>query len=45
VTIASDNGGTVQATDNLETPSWTDVGEAPQTLNISGSKRFFRIRK
>jgi hypothetical protein len=46
VTISSSNGGTVQATDALSaTPTWTDLGAAPQTVQTTGKARFFRIKK
>jgi len=46
ITVSSDNGGTVQATDSLSPANWQDVGPAPQTVQIgSTNARFFRIKK
>jgi hypothetical protein len=46
VTITSDNGGTVQATGSLSAPiTWTDLGPAPQTVEATGTARFFRVQK
>jgi hypothetical protein len=47
VTITSDSGGTVEATDALSaTTAWSTVGPAPQTVSTTGKKaQFFRVKK
>jgi hypothetical protein len=47
VTISSDSGGTVQATDALsDSATWVDLGAAPQTVPTNAkAARFFRIKK
>jgi len=47
IKVDSDSGGTVQVASSLgNTPTWTDVGPAPQNVTISGAGfKFYRIKK
>jgi hypothetical protein len=46
LTINSSGGGTVQATSALSSSTvWSDLGAAPQTVQMTDKARFFRIKQ